>query len=223
MKGDIFYLSLRKDRIEIRTFLHTYINSTENEYWKYGVLNFKSHFFSFVLVGYTTIGKNRWDKDGLVACQNYKTQNWQKKKKKFLVKEVTFCDFFFLQLKFRWCITREEFIIELKSKCKNTILEEQKKKKHNQVELSSFEKKVIRTPGMQRLRIKLQVKLDVIRIILFIRGGGWNLRLLGWDRWGASGAAPWVSGGSRRWKATSGGRRWGLRRTRGGGRMGGRK
>ena len=98
------------------------------------------------------------------------------------------------------------------------------KKKHNQVELSSFEKKkVIRTPGMQRLRIKLQVKLDVIRIILFIRGGGWNLRLLGWDRWGASGAAPGVAGGSRRWKATSGGRRWGLRRTRGWGRMGGRK
>ena len=46
------------------------------------------------------------------------------------------------------------------------------KKKHIQVELSSFEKEVIRTPGMQRLRIKLQVKLDVIRIILFIGGGG---------------------------------------------------
>ena len=74
----------------------------------------------------------------LVVCQNYKTQNWQKKSF-FLVKEVTFCDFFFLQVKFRWCITREEFIIESKSKCKNTILEEQKK--HNQVELSSFEKK----------------------------------------------------------------------------------
>ena len=71
------------------------------------------------------------------------------KKHFFLVKEVTFCDFFFLQLKFRWCITREEFIIELKSKCKIPFLKI-KKKKHIQVELSSFEKEVIRTPGMQR-------------------------------------------------------------------------
>ena len=55
----------------------------------------------------------------------------------------------FLQLKFRWCITREKFIIELKSKCKNTILEDQKK---NIIKLNLvvLKKKVIRTPGMQR-------------------------------------------------------------------------
>ena len=147
------------------------------------------------------------------------------KKNHFLVKEVTFCDFWrfiFFTVKISLVYNKGEIHNWIKIKMqkyhswrpKNNIIK---------LNLVVLKKKSNSNTRYATLRIKLQVKLDVIRIILFIRGGGWNLRLLGWDRWGASGAAPRVAGGSSRWKATSGGCRWGLRRTRGWGRMGGRK